>query len=910
MPPKLTPGAPTPEPYDIQGAIDNFRNMLLTDRANPKENEVPVETVPRPGYNTTGKEVELLVNCFPIMNFPTKVIYQYEVQIGTGAEKRVVNSKVWNSNARKKVLRQMIFDGNRLAWSLINYPQGVNIIVDLDAEYGRPPLTSDKQRNAFRLFVRPTKVVNLATIDAWLRGQMSFNETVLESLNFLDHLLREYPSSQFLAIKRSFFNPKGENKDLGSGVLALKGVYQAIRVANPGRLVVNVDVSNCCFWSRTSLMGACMAILDCRDFQHLIHLLKPIPDGYGGITESQGFYEAHKRIRKLTVQPHYEGCPVSGNNFTVKGLKNGNARTFTIDVKNKATGKKETMSVEQYFKSRYNLRLDYWELPMVEMTKNGVYYPMEVLTIHDLNKYHFKLNEYQTSAMIKYAASRPAERMQSVQKSKDMLAHAKDPVLNAFGLKIEDRMMRTKARLLPNPEIQFGGNAKLNPGVSGRWDLRGKKFLDNNKWPLVAWGVGFMPGKRNVINRTQVEAFVDAFMKGYMGHGGDVSNRPLIVELKEDVAEAVKRLYESTGRKFQRDPQLVMFIVPDKNSFTYLRIKKSCDCRWGVPSQVLQSGHVVKMNPQYISNVLMKVNAKLGGTTARAISKVPGADLRPGSLIIGADVSHSTPGSNAPSMAAVSVCMDAFGGRYFGACETNGERVELISEVNLHSMLSPLIREWMMVANKGAAPKNVYYFRDGVSTGQFSQVLQYEIPQIKGIIQTICDGKWDGNFTVVIANKRHHIRAFPNPNDRNSADRNGNPLPGVLLERDVTSPHEWDFLLYSHIALQGTSRPVHYHVILDQVRHKPHELENMIYNHCYQYMRSTTSVSLFPAVYYAHLVSNRARHHENVPASSGPQSGPEIKLTNPKQKKKSTVTPTLLPIHSTTNRLAFVMWYI
>lgn len=54
----------------------------------------------------------------------------------------------------------------------------------------------------------------------------------LTNTDFLDHLLREYPSSQFLAIKRSFFNPKGENKDLGGGVLAFKGVYQAIRVAN------------------------------------------------------------------------------------------------------------------------------------------------------------------------------------------------------------------------------------------------------------------------------------------------------------------------------------------------------------------------------------------------------------------------------------------------------------------------------------------------------------------------------------------------------------------------------------------------------------------------------------------------------------------------------------------------------
>lgn len=115
---------------------------------------------------------------------------------------------------------------------------------------------------------------------------------------------------------------------------------------------------------------------------------------------------------------------------------------------------------------------------------------------------------------------------------------------------------------------------------------------------------------------------------------------------------------------------------------------------------------------------------------------------------------------------------------------------------------------------------------------------------MRAIFMELTNQQWKGKFTVVIANKRHHIRAFPKPNDRNAADRNGNPLPGTLISRDVTSPFDWDFLLYSHIALQGTSRPVHYHVILDQIKHKPQELENMIYDHCYQYMRSTTSVSL------------------------------------------------------------------
>jgi len=63
----------------------------------------------------------------------------------------------------------------------------------------------------------------------------------------------------------------------------------------------------------------------------------------------------------------------------------------------------------------------------------------------------------------------------------------------------------------------------------------------------------------------------------------------------------------------------------------------------GVQSQVVQSAHVIKNFPQYSSNVAMKVNAKLGGTTSRTISRTPDAQLRPGSVIIGADVSHASP---------------------------------------------------------------------------------------------------------------------------------------------------------------------------------------------------------------------------------------------------------------------------
>ena len=65
---------------------------------------------------------------------------------------------------------------------------------------------------------------------------------------------------------------------------------------------------------------------------------------------------------------------------------------------------------------------------------------------------------------------------------------------------------------------------------------------------------------------------------------------------------------------------MMVFVLSGKESHTYMRIKKSCDCRFGVVSQCMQSAHVRRGQAQYISNVLMKFNAKLGGTTAR----VPG----------------------------------------------------------------------------------------------------------------------------------------------------------------------------------------------------------------------------------------------------------------------------------------------
>jgi eukaryotic translation initiation factor 2C len=63
----------------------------------------------------------------------------------------------------------------------------------------------------------------------------------------------------------------------------------------------------------------------------------------------------------------------------------------------------------------------------------------------------------------------------------------------------------------------------------------------------------------------------------------------------------------------------MVFMLSGRDTAGYNRLKKSCDCRYGVMSQMVLNTHVRKCQGQYISNVCLKVNAKLGGSTARAI---------------------------------------------------------------------------------------------------------------------------------------------------------------------------------------------------------------------------------------------------------------------------------------------------
>jgi eukaryotic translation initiation factor 2C len=151
------------------------------------------------------------------------------------------------------------------------------IEVDLDAEQnaelvaqGKPPrvIKAGQKENKHTIFLRWTRQVDFNHLDAFLNGQASWSPDCIDTINFLDHVMREGPSRKYTQIKKSFFQ-RGENRfDLGGGVEAFKGVFSSLRPVLNNQmqksLSVNVDVANGTFWRAQEVPRALSQVFGCQ----------------------------------------------------------------------------------------------------------------------------------------------------------------------------------------------------------------------------------------------------------------------------------------------------------------------------------------------------------------------------------------------------------------------------------------------------------------------------------------------------------------------------------------------------------------------------------------------------------------------------------------------------------------------
>lgn len=109
-------GTPTPS---VSGTrVTNTKNLDLgaAQWSVVHGYEVPTNLPLRPHSATKlGQEAKVALNTFTVTSHPTKPVFQYEIMIGNGAEKRGVITKVWHSKkAQERLDGQIIFNGDGL----------------------------------------------------------------------------------------------------------------------------------------------------------------------------------------------------------------------------------------------------------------------------------------------------------------------------------------------------------------------------------------------------------------------------------------------------------------------------------------------------------------------------------------------------------------------------------------------------------------------------------------------------------------------------------------------------------------------------------------------------------------------------------------------------------------------------
>ncbi|XP_033125721.1 protein argonaute-2-like [Anneissia japonica] len=792
-------------------------------------------TIPkRRGYGTKGRPIDLYSNHFKV-KFSNITIFQYDM---TTVPEKLPKKKLRDvfeemQQTNKQVFHvRCIFDSRKCMYSPeeLRLP-GNQLELNVQVQYeGSKPLN-------VKVTIKKVSTINLEELNQYLRGTMNFTPYV--AFQAMDTIMRYGPAMRFTPVGRSLFceprHDQARDFNLGGGLELHKGFFQSMRPSSwkDYKMSVNIDVSNTAFYKPGPVLEFMVEVLGLRR------------DSVGNPLKDFQRKQFEKVIKGLQIEVRRE--PSYKRKFRVIGVTERPAERLTFPLTDEK-GRTSECVVARYFFDRYNIRLRYSRLPCLHVgdPAKKTYIPIEMCHIVPNQHCRRKLTPMQTSNIYIFKTAIPApDRLREIQNWTREAAHHTDPNLKAFGISINPNLVKTPGRVLPPPAIKYREERSAQPN-EGSWDMRGKKF--RNAVNVNVWGIICFENER-FCRSDDLDKMHSVLV--------DVSRK---IGMPFEYAAFVKYEYPDTNFvemfKYYREKypglQLLFIVLPGKGNDIYGNIKKAGDSQVGIATQNIQAINAKKASPRTMENICLKINAKLGGIN-NIISNISPV-MRDPVLILGADVTHPSPGDfHRPSIAAVvgSTGKDAF--KYNARVKVQAHRQEVIED------LSGMVRELLIKFREASnvPPKKIIMYRDGVSEGQFQQVLDHELIEIRKACMSLSENYKPG-ITFITVQKRHHTRLFC-VNKQDECGRGRNVPAGTIVDKDITHPVNWDFFLCSHAGIQGTSRPAHYYVLWDDNNFTQDQLEEFTNQMCYTYARCTRSTSIPSPAYYAHHAAFRAR---------------------------------------------------
>ncbi|KAK1348023.1 hypothetical protein LUQ84_002718 [Hamiltosporidium tvaerminnensis] len=481
----------------------------------------------------------------------------------------------------------------------------------------------------------------------------------------------------------------------------------------------------------------------------------------------------------------------NNNNNTTNPPTNNNTTNNNTTNNNTTNNTNTKHSVADYFASTYST-LKYPFLPCVVIKKRDkvLYLPIEVVRICSNQKYIRKLDESQTSEMIKIAALPPNIRFSIIKERIEDMNIFNNKIIKDFNIYYGKDFVEVKGRQLRVPDIQFGN--KINNPVRGSWNLKGftaVKPININEWAVL------LLTDEEV---RDINIYIDNLIRICNSFGVKLNKNYNII-----TCDSPKKYMEilSTGKY-----KFCIVVLKDRNSSVYGGVKKIAETVYCVVTQCIRRVNLEKcMDPTFCSNIAIKINAKLGGINYK-LSSVGGGSGSGGyggssgyggsrgsynnsyrdgnnnsntnsnnnsntinnistitsitslfkgdTIVFGADVSHPGIGDlESPSIVAVVASLDTDLTSYTTIMRTQTRRQEIIEN------LKEIVREILIRfrSNSSVIPKRIIFFRDGVGESQFYSVFESEICSIKEACKSL-DSKYEPEVIFIVAQKRHSIR--------------------------------------------------------------------------------------------------------------------------------------------------------
>ncbi|KAG5462199.1 MAG: PAZ domain-containing protein, partial [Olpidium bornovanus] len=388
----------------------------------------------RPGMGKEGKQITVKTNYFPLTALPEADVHHYELPFDSQTFQVRGNSHAG--------LAALV------------------VAVVLPEDGGAAAANPKRAPREFRVRMRLVNSINMAEVAEYLRGRAKLTNNVLTGIMAVDVVLRDQPADRFVSVGRSFYSPE-ERAALGGGAEVWGGVFMSARPA-PGRMLLNVDVSATAFVKAGPVIDFAAELLGARGAGEL---RRGLPEGKPRQLEralkSVKFFVSHRGERR----PRYTAARLTRTpaDKEVFADKDGNS-----------------ISVAQYFQQHWGVRLE----PCIATVK-GLMFPLEVCHILPGQRFKGKLNETQTSSMIKFTCQPPDRRANKIMNNLGML----NPNQNAFGIQVRQELMQVSARVLPTPTVCYKADARdptWRPR-DGVWNLVGKKVARGTE--LHSWSV-------------------------------------------------------------------------------------------------------------------------------------------------------------------------------------------------------------------------------------------------------------------------------------------------------------------------------------------------------------------------------------------------------------------------------------